>query len=166
MTIREENAADVPAIHEVECAAFGRKNEADLVDTLRCNGKLILSLVAETESGIAGHIAFSGMALDPPSADDCVLGLGPVAVLPDRQGKGVGSSLVREGLRIAHSLGYTHIVLLGAPAYYRRFGFVPARRFGISNEYTSGDEFMIVALSGGNMPRGVMMNYQPEFAAV
>jgi putative acetyltransferase len=166
MTIREDRESDIPAIEGVERAAFGQENEAHLVDALRRNQKLIISLVAEIGGEIVGHIAFSEMRLEPSPSDHLVLGVAPVAVQPGHQRKGIGSSLIIRGLKMAHEKGYTHAVLLGEPQYYRRFGFIPAVSFGIKNEYTSGDEFMIKALDDSAMPREVVMKYQPEFSCM
>jgi putative acetyltransferase len=164
MNVRQETEDDITAIHEVEVAAFGQADEANLVDALRRNGKLVISLVAEQQGKIAGHIGFSEMETEP-RLDNChILGLAPVAVIPSRQKKGIGSALITRGLTIAQDRGYTHVVLLGEPLYYSRFGFLPARAFGITNEYTESDEFMIRALGVTGMPTGVLMKYQPEFA--
>lgn len=166
MTIREESESDISAIQQVERAAFGRENEAHLVDALRRNQKLTISLVAEIGGEIVGHIVLSEMRMEPPPSDHRVLGLAPVSVQPGHQRKGIGSSLIIRGLKMAHEKGYTHAVLLGEPQYYRRFGFIPAVSFGIKNEYTSGDEFMIKALDDSAMPREVVMKYQAEFSCV
>ena len=162
MNVREETEDDVTAIHEVEVAAFGQADEAELVDALRRNGKLVISLIAEEHGKIQGHIGFSEMETEPRLENYRILGLAPVAVMPSKQKQGVGSA--RRGLIIAEDRGYAHVVLLGEPLYYSRFGFLPAHAFGISNEYTKSDEFMIKALRATGMPTGVLMKYQPEFA--
>ena len=164
MNVREETEDDVTAIHEVEVAAFGQADEAELVDALRRNGKLVISLIAEEHGKIEGHIGFSEMETEPRLENYRILGLAPVAVMPSKQKQGIGSAMIRRGLIIAEDRGYTHVVLLGEPLYYSRFGFLPARAFGISNEYTKSDEFMIKALRATGMPTGVLMKYQPEFA--
>ena len=164
MNVREETEDDVTAIHEVEVAAFGQADEAELVDALRRNGKLVISLIAEEHGKIEGHIGFSEMETEPRLENYRILGLAPVAVIPSKQKQGVGSAMITRGLILAEDRGYTHVVLLGEPLYYSRFGFLPARAFGISNEYTKSDEFMIKALRATGMPTGVLMKYQPEFA--
>jgi len=167
MNVREETVGDITAIHEVEVAAFGQADEAELVDALRRNGKLVISLIAEEHGEIAGHIGFSEMETEPRLENYHILGLAPVAVMPSKQKQGVGSAMITRGLMIAQDRGYTHVVLLGEPLYYSRFGFLPARAFGITNEYTESDEFMIKALGATGatgMPTGVLMKYQPEFA--
>ena len=162
MTIRKETQADIAGIHAVEQAAFGRPTEARLVDALRTNGKLVISLAAEEGGKVVGHIAFSAIITEPAVAAWRILGLAPLAVAPDKQKQGIGSALVKNGLEEALRLGYTHVVLLGGP-YYHRFGFVAAQQYGISSVYNAGDHFMIVALTGAAMPVNVMMKYVPEF---
>lgn len=165
--IRDEVPADIDAVRAVETAAFGRPEEAQLVDLLRTNGAAVISLVAEWEGGIAGHILFS-----PVTADDApearLLGLAPVAVAPGQQRGGIGGALIRAGLARAESLGCDGVVLLGHPEYYPRFGFVPASRFGICCEYDCPDEaFMALPLREGGLA-GVtgLVRYAPEFATV
>ncbi len=163
MTIHKETNADITGIRSVEQAAFGRSTEARLVDALREKGKLVISLVAEEGGKVVGHIAFSAISTEPAAEEWRILGLAPLAVAPDKQKQGIGSALVKDGLELAGRLGYTHAVLLGG-AYYHRFGFVPAQRYGIRSAYDAGDHFMIVALTGTAMPVNVMMKYAPEFA--
>jgi putative acetyltransferase len=132
VTIRLESPDDIPAIRLVNELAFGRPNEANIVDALRANGKAVLSLVAEVEGSIVGHVLFSPARFEPPKAEIHCLALGPLAVQPDYQRKGLGSLLVRESLARCEQLHVDSIVLLGNPAYYSRFGFVPAVERGIS----------------------------------
>lgn len=139
IAIRAERAEDVPAIRRVNEVAFGRSDEADLVDALRGSDAWLpeFSLVAEEESGIVGHALFSLVQLDTGSS---LLSLAPMAVLSDRQRAGIGSSLIRHGLGRAQETDYPLVVVLGHPAYYPRFGFQSARGLGIETPYDAPEE--------------------------
>ena len=145
MTVRSERPADAEAVWALTAAAFGRPDEADLVDRLReTHG--YLALVVEDAGVVVGHIAFSPVALDPPASVD-VRGLAPMAVAPDRQRGGIGSALVHAGLDACRSDGAEAVVVLGHPAYYPRFGFAPGPPRGIACEYDVPDEaFMVLDL--------------------
>ena len=162
--IRPEKAEDIPDIRKVEEAAFGRATEADLVDLCRTRGKASLSLVAVEADRILGHILFTPVTLDPPHPGWKGLGIGPVAVLPEFQRTGIGSRLMTIGLEICRQHGFDFIVLLGNPAFYCHFGFIPGREFGLSSDYGDGDEFQARELAPGVL-RGAkaMVNYVPEF---
>ncbi|MCB5202030.1 N-acetyltransferase [Neorhizobium sp. T786] len=126
MIIRAEQPGDEAAIGAVTAAAFAPmpysdQTEPQIIERLRAAGVLALSLVAEDDGVIIGHIAFSPVALE--GGEGGWYGLGPVSVLPERQGAGVGGDLVREGLDRLRALGAASCVLLGDPAYYGRFGF-------------------------------------------
>ena len=127
-TVRIERASDVQRIREVNRAAFETSAEASLVDLLRERGKLVVSLVAEREGQIIGHIAFSRVYL-ASNAELHGLGLGPMAVIPSHQRQGIGSQLVRAGLDRCAALGTRFVVVLGHRDYYPRFGFLPASHF-------------------------------------
>ena len=117
--IRIENLDDFPAIRAVNEAAFGEAAEADLVDQLRADGSALLSLVAEFEGAIIGHVLFSRMHIDTVSA----VALAPVAVLPEYQRKGIGQRLITHGLDMLRGRGERIVIVLGHPSYYPRFGF-------------------------------------------
>ena len=126
MIIREEQPGDETRIAELIEAAFRSArhsdgNEARIVEGLRTAGALAISLVAERDGGLAGHIAFSPVRID--GAAGGWYGLGPVSVLPAKQRGGIGSALVRSGLARLGALGAEGCVLLGDPGYYTRFGF-------------------------------------------
>jgi putative acetyltransferase len=165
--VRSEKPEDIPAIRIVVEQAFGRAAEADLVDALRRNGKAILSLVAEDDGHIAGHVLFSPVALRSNETELTGVGLAPLAVVPDRQNQRIGSMLVEEGLKRLREDGYRFIVVLGHPHYYPRFGFIPAGRFNIKSEYNVADDvFMAMELQTGALQdQSGIARYQPEFNA-
>jgi putative acetyltransferase len=168
MTVRPEKPEDNPAIRIVNRRAFGGAAEADLVDALRRNGKTVISLVAEDDGLIVGHIFFSLVAIQSKGAELTGVGLAPLAVIPERQNQGIGSMLVEHGLRRCREEGHPYVVVLGHPDYYPRFGFVPASRFGIKSEYDVADEvFMVMELREGALSgRAGVAKYQPEFNEV
>ncbi|HYG61865.1 MAG TPA: N-acetyltransferase [Thermoanaerobaculia bacterium] len=170
MEIRPEQPEDVPAVHQVNSAAFGREEEARLVDLLWEAGAVVASLVAVDKVGdageVVGHILFSPVTLD--GCDRSIAGLAPMAVLPGRQRDGIGSALVERGLAACRDAGIEAVVVLGHPEYYPRFGFVPASRFGLGCEYPVPDEvFMALELTPGALAgcRGTV-RYRPEFSQV
>ena len=118
LLIRHETPADILAVRAVNKAAFETGAEAALVDALRENGKFTLSLVAAIEGEVVGHILFTDIIMEPGGAAPRILGLAPMAVLPGRQARGIGSALVRRGLEDCQELGYRGIVVLGHPAFY------------------------------------------------
>jgi len=164
LALRPETPEDLPGIRAVEEAAFTHHNEADLVDLVRVCGKCTLSMVAVQDGGVLGHILFTPVMLNPPHPGRHGLGLGPIAILPALQRTGVGSRLMRAGLEHVRRLDYGFVVLLGNPAYYSRFGFLPARAFGLSSDYGDGDEFQVLELRPGKLA-GVRghVKYIPEF---
>ncbi len=168
MTVRPEKPEDIPAIRNVNRRAFGGAAEAELVDALRRNGKTVISLVAEDGGRIVGHIFFSQVEIHSKVAGLTGVGLAPLAVIPERQNQGIGSTLVEHGLRRCREEGHPYVVVLGHPDYYPRFGFVPASRFGIKSEYDVADEvFMVMELREGALSgRAGMAKYQPEFNEV
>lgn len=166
MNIRHERPQDIEIIHAVEAAAFGRDVEADLVNRLRENEGITLSLVAEQDDQIVGHILFSPMTID--GVQDTVLALGPVGVLPDYQKQGIGAALIREGLRQAAEMGYTLVFLVGHPTYYPRLGFRQAVPLGFDSVYTPDktqhEHFMVYELVEGALHnRSGFVRFRPEF---
>jgi putative acetyltransferase len=163
MRIRPELPADQPAIHAVLCAAFPNDAEARLVDHLRANGHAPISLVAEIDGRIVGHILFSPVTIAGHSAGG--LGLAPLAVVPNQQRRGIGGQLIRAGLATSRDLGCPFVVLLGHPEYYPRFGFRSASELGLSNEYGADEAFQVIELHPGGVPAGGgLVQYGPEFA--
>lgn len=169
LVIREETAADAAAIRRVDLAAFESDAEARLVDALRENGGLTLSLVAETERGVVGHIAFSPVTVTTPEgATRSGIGLAPMAVAPAEQRRGIGGRLIRAGLARLREQGHRFCVVLGHPDYYARHGFVRASSVGLRWEKPAPDEaFMAQALAPGGLERvSGTVRYRPELDAV
>jgi putative acetyltransferase len=147
--IRDEQATDYDAVRALNASAFDTAAEARLVDALREQAAPLVSLVAEQDGAIIGHILFTPVALS--GRDDLeIMALAPMAVAPSRQRQGIGSALVSAGLDRCRALGAGAAVVLGHPAFYPRFGFVPSVRFGIVCEYdVPQDAFMVVELEPG-----------------
>ncbi|WP_086999704.1 GNAT family N-acetyltransferase [Rhizobium sullae] len=162
MRIRNETEADIPAIRALVSTAFAGKayssqTETAIVDALRRNGALSVTLVAEDESGIIGHIAFSPVTID--GEDLGWYGLGPIAVAPERQREGIGSALVREGLAAIRKRDANGCLLLGDPNYYGRFGFRADARLRLAG---APPEYFQALCFSGEMPAG-MVTYDAAF---
>ncbi len=128
MNIRLETPADHSAIRNITDEAFkgaahSSGTEGAIVEKLREAGSLTVSLVAERDSEIVGHVAFSPVAIG--NDREGWFGLGPVSVIPDLQRKGIGGALIEDGLSRLRTLGAKGCVVLGDPEYYGRFGFKP-----------------------------------------
>ncbi len=164
--IREERSEDIPAIREVNKMAFGQPMEADIVDRLRGNCPGHLSLVALEAGRVVGHIFFSPVNLDVPGRVIEGMGLAPMAVIPDRQGHGIGSDLVRKGLDVLRERNCPFVIVLGHPDYYPRFGFEKASKYGITCQWENipDEAFMVLILNWVAMEgaRGVA-RYRDEF---
>lgn len=161
LTFRPEEPRDIEQVREIIQAAFPTDVESRLVDVLRANGKAIISLVAVKGDEVLGHILFSPVTTTPPR-DSKGIGLAPVAVRPDARSRGIGSRLIREGLRRCKDLGYDYCVVLGAPDYYQRFGFERASPLGIRNEFGVDHEFMVVRFS--DLAATGLVQYATEFS--
>jgi len=165
---RSEQLPDYPAVFEINRRAFGRPEEAQLVEALRRVANPQISLVAVRNDQVVGHIFFSPVTIEGPNSSMQALGLAPMAVIPELQNQGIGSLLVREGLSIAHRTGQNVVVVLGHTNYYPRFGFEIASRKGLRCEFLAPDEaFMVVELTPGAL-RGMtgIVKYLPEFSQV
>ena len=168
MNIRKEQSSDIEKIWGVNSEAFETEDEATLVNALRSSGCIYLSLVAETENKVVGHILFTPVELSGIENKLKIMGLAPMAVLSQYQNKGIGSKLVQAGLEHCQSLGYDAVVVLGHPNYYPKFGFVPSVKYGIKSEYEVPDEvFMILELTPACLKNhGGVIKYHEEFNSV
>jgi putative acetyltransferase len=168
ITVREERKRDVAAIWDVVAAAFGQPAEANLVDALRENGHLLISLVAERDWEIVGHIAFSPVTVESEAGVWQAVGLGPLAVAPAFQRQGFGSALMYAGLESARQRGHEAVFVVGDPNYYRQFGFVKAADYGLRWERDVPPEvFLVQELQPGALTgRAGIVRYGPEFDRV
>jgi putative acetyltransferase len=158
MVIRDEMPDDRAGVRVVIIAAFGRPEEAALVDALRTDGDAVLSLVADDDRVIVGHMMLSRM-----KAPFRALGLAPASVMPERQRAGIGGMLVCEGLARATSAGWDAVFVLGEPDYYKRFGFLANTAAGFACRY-AGPHFMALALHPSGMPvQSGGVAYPPAF---
>ena len=123
LIVRAEAPADHDAIRAVHESAFPTPQEADLVDALRVDDDLVLSLVALEDDAIVGHVAFSRMTVNSDTGDFPALALAPVGVIPEFQREGVGTALIENGLQLLAKKGEALVFVLGEPDYYGRFGF-------------------------------------------
>ncbi|HEY5790098.1 MAG TPA: N-acetyltransferase [Gammaproteobacteria bacterium] len=166
MEIRLEGAGDSEAIREVNLRAFGEAAEADLVERLRVCCDELLSLVAEDHGEVIGHLQFSPVALVTPDRVLQGVGLAPMAVLPAWQRQGVGTALVREGLRRLRERHCPFVVVIGHPDFYPRFGFDRCSRYGIRCPWPEvpDEAFMVVLLDDLSIREsGGTLHYCPEF---
>ena len=162
MLIRKAAPADVRAIDAVEAAAFGRREEADLVARLRREGAAQVELVACRANETVGHILFSPLPIVRPGAVGAAAALAPLAVRPDMQRRGVGAALVREGLAHCRDAAVTAVVVLGEPAYYGRFGFRSETAATLLAPF-SGPAFMALELEPSVLATGGEVRYAPAF---
>jgi putative acetyltransferase len=149
LRIRHETAADAGAIREVVRRAFGRDDEASLVDALRADSYSRFSLVAEVDDEVVGHVLFSELLIQSESSITSALALAPVAVLPERQRQGIGSELIRRGLETCRAQSHGIVVVLGHPQFYQRFGFSSALAAGLHCAFSGKPSFMALELVAG-----------------
>ena len=121
--VRPEIPNELPVIRCVNEAAFGQHEEADLVDNLRSAGVVLVSLVAEVNTRIVGHILFSRMSVETADGSIPAAALAPLAVLPEHQRRRIGERLIRKGLNMLREQGEHIVIVVGHPDYYPRFGF-------------------------------------------
>lgn len=172
--IRREQPDDEAAIREVtslafESSEFGHNGEAGLVDKLRTEGAASISLVAECDDRIVGHIHFSPALIEWSSRRCEGLGLAPLSVLPEFQRKGIGSRLITDGLAAAAESSSEFVIALGHPEYYPRFGFAPASDSNVSCELEGvpDEAFMIRWFKQPSSCDGPgIAKYHPVFATL
>ncbi|ROV61177.1 N-acetyltransferase [Vibrio ponticus] len=164
MLIRTEAPADILVIDRLLKETFETEAEANLVMSLRENGKLTLSLVACNDEGeVVGHAMFSPVTLE--GEDLNWQGLAPVAVREDVRKQGIAESMVREGLESLRDFGYPACVVLGDPAYYSRFGFSAAEQHNFRCQWdVPVGAFQVLAIAADEFAeRGGLIEYSPEF---
>lgn len=158
--IRHATAADHAAIREVNVAAFGKADEADLVERLRADGDKVFELVEEIDGAVVGHIFYSRLWAD---SVNLYAALAPMAVRPDRQKSGVGSRLVKASIETAREFGTHAILVLGHPAYYPKFGFTPEAAEKVKAPYSGSPAFMALEIEDGALAEPVMVAYPDAF---
>lgn len=172
ITIRSERESDVLAIRELSIFAFakselGYHGEAEIIERLRAACPEIVSLVADENGRIVGHILFSPATIVGELETLSGMGLAPMCVAPDRQNQGIGSRLVEAGLEFLAKKACPFVIVLGHADFYARFGFESAQRFGIACEFPGipDEVFRIKPLSVGpaNFPQGIA-KYREEFS--
>jgi predicted N-acetyltransferase YhbS len=126
-SIRTAEASDAGAIRRVHLEAFGRPEEADLVDALVAAGEDVVSLVSVVDEAVVGHVLLSRVHV----GEAPLLALAPLGVLPGHKSGGHGRALVRAALDVAQGTPFPAVVVLGSPSYYGKLGFEPARRLGL-----------------------------------
>lgn len=137
------------AVLALNRAAFGGDGEAELIARLDAEGAILASLVAVEDGTVAGHILFSLLALEVEGVPIKAAALAPLAVLPERQRRGIGSALTVEGLRVMRQSGMAAIIVLGHPEYYARFGFRHDLVARIESPFTQYEAFMGLELADG-----------------
>jgi putative acetyltransferase len=164
LQVRPERSEDISAIRAVHDAAFGRPDEGKLVDALRTEGCARVSVVADEEGQVVGHILFSALEIVGQQPTVAGLTLAPLAVIPSRQRRGIGSTLVREGLRRSVGQGHRIVLVVGHPGYYPRFGFSAQLAKALKSPY-AGDSFMALELVPGALQGvGGKVQYPAPFA--
>lgn len=159
--IKVERTGDEPAIHALHVACFPTDAEARLVDALRSAGRLTVSLVAERDDKVVGHLAFSPVTV---ANGQTGLGLAPVAVLPECRRQGIAAELICTGLQACRCKNSGWVVVLGEPDYYAQFGFRPAPDYGLHDAYGGGAAFQALELETGALPVDAgLVSYAPEF---
>jgi putative acetyltransferase len=136
------------AVHSLNEAAFGRPDEADLVDRLRAEGAVLVSLVATLGERIVGHILFSRMWIETAGGSISAVALAPVAVLPEHQRQGIGGRLIRHGLDLLRGRGERIVIVVGHPEYYPCFGFSSEKARSLDSPFPA-DAFMAMELKPG-----------------
>lgn len=166
ISVREEQPGDVAAIRDLNIRAFSGSTEADIVDRLRNRCPDLLSLVAVDNRCIVGHILFSPVTIKTKRGTIVGVGLAPMAVLPEHQHLGIGSKLVRYGLRLLKRRNCPFVIVLGHPEYYPRFGFVPASQYGLECQWENvPDEAFMVKVIDREFMTGIsgVVKYGEEF---
>ena len=158
--IRHATPADHAAIRDLNSAAFGKPDEAELVARLRADGDKVFELVAEEDEVVVGHIFYSRLWAD---RSDLYAALAPMAVRPDRQRDGIGGQLVRASLVTAREFGAHAVIVLGHPAYYPKFGFSAEAARTVKAPYSGRPAFMALEIEDGALAEPVLVAYPDAF---
>ncbi len=165
--IREETNGARDEVRMVNDQAFGQPDEGRIIDKIRESCKEVISLVAVSNNKVVGHIFFSPVTIEFKDRTITGMGLGPMAVLPDFQNQGIGTLLVREGIRRIKETACPFIIVLGHEDYYPRFGFERASKYGLEPQWEGvpDNAFMVMILNGSGMNavEGVV-KYRDEFS--
>jgi putative acetyltransferase len=158
--VRPATAADHAAIRAIVTAAFGEAEPADIIEGVRDEGAALVELVFEAGGQVVGHVLFSRMTVSP---ERFLAGLGPLAVRPDHQGRGIGDGLSRAGIEAVRKLGAEAVVVLGHPTYYPRFGFSHAAASRIASPFADREAFMALELVPGALAAPLKVDYPTAF---
>lgn len=165
--IRAESEDDCDTVRTINAGAFGQDLEGKIVDKIRDSCGEFLSLVAESDGKVVGHILFSPVTIRGEKGEYHGMGLGPMAVLPESQNQGIGTALVKDGISILKKSGTPFIIVLGHPNYYPRFGFEKASKYGLAPQWEGvpDNAFMVLFLDETlkEKVQGVVY-YRSEFA--
>ena len=164
--VRPETPADCNAAWNVNRQAFGQDDEGVLVIALQRGGYTAVSLVAEADGIIVGHILFSRIEIRTSTGVIPALSLAPMAVLPDHQNQGIGSELVRRGLKECAASGHRIVIVLGHAKFYPRFGFSAKLAEPLSSPFGGGESWMALELVPGSLKDVAgLVEYSPPFMA-
>ncbi|HEY3738559.1 MAG TPA: N-acetyltransferase [Bryobacteraceae bacterium] len=161
MLIRQEGRTDYKHIRELNDLAFGSPEESQLIDNLRSQGAALLSLVAEDQGDLIGHIFFSRIQIVDGTETTPAVSLAPMCVSSVHQKKGVGGALIHQGLRMLKHRGEKAVFVLGHKRYYPKFGFSADLAAQFKSEY-SGDSFFALELQPGWMENRTGTLVYPE----
>ena len=150
MLVREETPNDLGIIREINRQAFGGEAEVQLIDRLRADGDVVLSLVAQIDGEVVGHILFSKLESETTGGSIKAVALAPMAVSPEFQERGIGTAMIERGLALCRERGYNVVVVLGHPDYYPRFGFSREKAQALKSPYSElGEAYMALELVPG-----------------
>lgn len=169
ITVRAETADDLRAIDVVNLSAFEGDTEAGLVSAVRGSPGFIpeLSLVAEFNGRIVGHVLLSKARYLHPGGEQDILALAPMSVVPSQSHRGIGKALLDAALQRARELGFKAVVVVGQPEYYARFGFLPGAHWQLQCKPPLASEVLTaMELSEGGLPPGGVIVYPSLFAAI
>ncbi|MDH4204015.1 MAG: N-acetyltransferase [Desulfobacteraceae bacterium] len=164
--VRFERPIDIDEVRLLNDKAFGQLLEGRIVDNLRKSCNRILSLVAISKNKVVGHIMFSPVTIETQEGVIEGMGLAPMAVLPELQNQGIGSILVKEGLRIIRNTPCPFVIVLGHEKYYPRFGFQRASKYGLKSQWKGiPDEAFMAMILKDSVMKGVsgIVRYRDEF---